>query len=374
MFKTRFAFLMVLTGCSGAVDGNTSIQKQKLDAADARARGIVAADACEQHGWYGDGVCDSFCAREDEDCVAKPGQGQPVVCALFIESKNGVCGRTPSDPCRFQDPDCNVNAGGSGAAGDTVCAAVLELPDGECRRRSTDPCRGQDPDCSPNGAGGSGGSGAGGAAGSGTAGAAGSGFAGNVNGGSDSGGADSGGGAAGGPPVDCDTRKITCETLIAVEPCPANTVRSVVGQCYGECVSIDRCAPRTIPPPDGSGGSTGGTGADCDVSKVTCQTFVPVVCPSGQVPTVSGSCFGPCVERASCAEIYECAPHKTTEKPPQCPDGQVPSIVNGKYDRCVSKNACIGSACLAYVEESDGVCSRPYNDPCRGQDPDCSPY
>ena len=52
----------------------------------------------------------------------------------------------------------------------------------------------------------------------------------------------------------------------------------------------------------------------------------------------------------------------------------MPRIVNGKYDICVDKAQCEPMACLAYIETSDGECKRLYNDPCRGQDPDCSAY
>lgn len=77
---------------------------------------------------------------------------------------------------------------------------------------------------------------------------------------------------------------------------------------------------------------------DCDTRKITCQTFAPVVCPEGTVPTVLEGCYGKCVPKSECA---------TEPKEPV--------------------------ACAAYIELSDGVCSRPKDDPCRGQDPDCVP-
>jgi hypothetical protein len=75
---------------------------------------------------------------------------------------------------------------------------------------------------------------------------------------------------------------------------------------------------------------------DCDVRKITCQTFAPVVCPDGKVPTVVDSCYGECVTKDQCAPIDEPV------------------------------------ACLAYSESPDGVCSRKDDDPCRSQDPDCN--
>ena len=40
---------------------------------------------------------------------------------------------------------------------------------------------------------------------------------------------------------------------------------------------------------------------DCDVRKITCQTFAPVVCPDGTVATVVDSCYGECVPKDQCA-------------------------------------------------------------------------
>ena len=45
---------------------------------------------------------------------------------------------------------------------------------------------------------------------------------------------------------------------------------------------------------------------------------------------------------------------------PDCAAGSAPSDPNQ------------GVACAAFIEVSDGVCSRPKDDPCKGQDPDCS--
>jgi hypothetical protein len=52
-------------------------------------------------------------------------------------------------------------------------------------------------------------------------------------------------GGAGGDLVDCDPRKITCKR--AAPTCGANEVPSVddAGNCYGDCVKIDRCACST---------------------------------------------------------------------------------------------------------------------------------
>lgn len=87
-----------------------------------------------------DGVCsrspDDPCKAQDPDCSTD----EPVACLLFIEESDGVCSRAPDDPCKGQDPDCT-------AAGPTVCAAFIEAPDGVCSRPANDPCKGQDPEC-----------------------------------------------------------------------------------------------------------------------------------------------------------------------------------------------------------------------------------
>jgi len=47
--------------------------------------------------------------------------------------------------------------------------------------------------------------------------------------------------------------------------------------------------------------------ADCDTSKVRCRRMAPQ-CPEGQVASVAGSCFGPCVavERCACSATIAC--------------------------------------------------------------------
>jgi len=122
-----------------------------------------------------DGVCsrspDDPCKAQDPDCSLD----EPTVCALFIEESDGVCSRSPDDPCKAQDPDCSLDEPVAcllyieapdgvcsrpaddpcraqdpectSAAGPTVCAAFIEAPDGVCSRPADDPCKGQDPEC-----------------------------------------------------------------------------------------------------------------------------------------------------------------------------------------------------------------------------------
>jgi hypothetical protein len=48
----------------------------------------------------------------------------------------------------------------------------------------------------------------------------------------------------------------------------------------------------------------------CDPAKILCKLAVPE-CPEGQVPSVSGSCYGPCVpvESCACTQESECPNH-----------------------------------------------------------------
>jgi hypothetical protein len=143
--KTKYltSLLFLVVACSGGQtsggDGGESVVELKKAAADAKANQAAQGDACQQHGWYGDGECDRFCAAVDSvDCTPTAGDAGGVVCALFIEEANGVCGRKPTDPCKSQDPDCD----------DIICTAIAREADGKCDTESNDPCLYyQDPDC-----------------------------------------------------------------------------------------------------------------------------------------------------------------------------------------------------------------------------------
>ncbi len=118
---------------------------------------------------------------------------------------------------------------------------------------------------------------------------------------------------------------------------------------------------------------------DCDTAQLRCQTFAAVICPDGQVPTVVNGCYGPCVDKSQCdgnSGTVNCDGSQITCQtfaPVTCPEGQIPSVVDHCYGPCVPVDQCEPVACLAYVEEPDGVCSRNPTDPCKSQDPDCKP-
>ncbi len=62
----------------------------------------------------------------------------------------------------------------------------------------------------------------------------------------------------------------------------------------------------------GSGGSaTGGSGGtagsvDCDPDAVLCKSMPPM-CNPGEVPSVQGDCWGPCVPILSCNPVADCS-------------------------------------------------------------------
>jgi len=153
-YLTGLVWLMV--ACSGGQtttgdNGGQSTAQLKKAAADAHANGSAQGDVCGEHGWYGDGECDTFCQDADtRDCAV----GGPTACALILENSNGSCDRKPDDPCISQDPDCVPNAvhptpgEPTGPSEPSLCPAILLLPDGVCMFDPKDPCAYEDPDCS----------------------------------------------------------------------------------------------------------------------------------------------------------------------------------------------------------------------------------
>ena len=139
---------LLLAACGGQASGGVSEQDQsalKKAAAESVANGTASGDACAKNGWYGDKVCDTFCADHDTDCV--PSNDKATVCAEFVEAPNGICSRKPDDPCIFQDPDCKQGTPPNAGSGAVVCATLSEVSDGKCGRPESDVCRWQDPDC-----------------------------------------------------------------------------------------------------------------------------------------------------------------------------------------------------------------------------------
>jgi len=68
-------------------------------------------------------------------------------------------------------------------------------------------------------------------------------------------------------------------------------------------------------------------GISCDPSKILCKRVAPQ-CPAGQVPSVSGSCYGPCVAVMYCT----CSPADATACPSTA-TGQA-ALCNAVTQRC----------------------------------------
>jgi hypothetical protein len=150
--------------------------------------------------------------------------------------------------------------------------------------------------------------GAGGAAGSvvdASAGTAGSSAAGG-SAGTSSGGSAGTGGSAGvpGAPPECASAQdcvvhadcCTCQSLAPGEPTPA--------VCDKTCL-VDVCTSMGSPALECIAGRCV-LDKTCDVSKVTCTSPAPV-CADGELPVVSGSCWGSgCIKASECSEVTDC--------------------------------------------------------------------
>jgi hypothetical protein len=142
------------------------------------------------------------------------------------------------------------------------------------------------------GSGGSSGAGAGGATG-GRGGATGGG-----RGGSSQAGAGGATGGAGGATQTGDGGAAACNLSCGpTEHCELVQVMCIRAPCPPQPTCVG-AADAAAPPP-----------VDCDARKILCKRVAPQ-CPDGQVPSVSGACYGDCVPIESCP----CA------APAECPD------------------------------------------------------
>jgi hypothetical protein len=154
---------------------------------------------------------------------------------------------------------------------------------------------------------GSGGTAGSGASGAGTGGAVAGGAA-NASGGSSPGGGGSASGGAAGAPGTGGTASCPPECFVN-NRCVAKC--GDAPQDYGCCpcpdgmVNVFSCSTVDA---GGNGGAGGGSGkTSCDTTKVLCKIATPM-CPSGQVVSVNGVCYGPCVpiEQCSCTKASDC--------------------------------------------------------------------
>jgi hypothetical protein len=140
------------------------------DCATSDSGEVVCALFIEESNGYCSRRADDPCIGQDPDCagsVPPSGGDDPIVCPAIAYEADGVCSRPASDPCRYLDPDCapadsgnsgsepgNPGQGGGSGAGmptePVACTLLIEEADGVCKREPTDPCIFQDPDCNVN--------------------------------------------------------------------------------------------------------------------------------------------------------------------------------------------------------------------------------
>lgn len=209
---------------------------------------------------------------------------------------------------------------------------------------------------------GSGGSVDGGSAGQGgVAGAGGSlGGAGGALGGS--GGSGSVAGAGGGIGAECQTAA-DCQLVSDCCRCEAEPKGTGVPACELFCV-IDQCGSKQIAPEEVAcvfGRCV--IDRSCDRSRVTCKIAEPV-CPEGSVPSVEGSCYGPCLPATECSAVTGCDDCTEPEVcvrneaqlqtygcvlPPQgCTKGSYCGCLGacvGPFGVCAESESAVGCAC-----------------------------
>lgn len=157
-------------------------------------------------------------------------------------------------------------------------------------------------DAGDSGAGGGGNAGSGGSAGQGGVGGAGAGGVGGVPGGSGGSGNAAG---AGGSGTECQTAA-DCQLVSDCCRCEAEPKRKADAPVCEQLCVIDQCGSKQIEP-DEVACVFGRCVIDrsCDRSRVTCKLAEPV-CPEGSVPSVEGSCYGPCLPATECSSVTGC--------------------------------------------------------------------
>lgn len=111
-YKVLFGMCLLALGCSDASSSKSgeSLSKAEFHAM-AKADGVgpgevcialygVECDLCAEQGWYGDGICDSFCALPDDDCSGDVDAGP-----AYDPCEGLSCGDTCT-LCDPNDPGC----------------------------------------------------------------------------------------------------------------------------------------------------------------------------------------------------------------------------------------------------------------------------
>ena len=126
--RFRIALMCFLLG--GCVQDTGEISKDEVAALGRADSG--EADLCEARGWYGDGECDTFCPRADEDC--------PDTCSG--ENPQGEC--TSDEQCG-EGQQCEIDGSPSGCSCQNgMWACTPDLSGGSCVD-ATNTCSGENP-------------------------------------------------------------------------------------------------------------------------------------------------------------------------------------------------------------------------------------
>jgi len=118
----------MLSACTQVGPAATSGAPSKAEAAALMTK-ADAPDYCEWFGWYGDGICDTFCANPDPDCAPaeeecfRSGCGGEICAA---ESVISTCEVKPESIC-LEGAICETQA--SGSCGFTLSAEAEECLD-----------------------------------------------------------------------------------------------------------------------------------------------------------------------------------------------------------------------------------------------------
>lgn len=123
----------------------------------------------------------------------------------------------------------------------------------------------------------------------------------------------------------CSGNPFECIQGVAGGACSDAITRSICAggrwQCANGQIPVSECACVGRPPGDCTCGPVGwqcatdaGTNLSCSPASVNCR-MLPPMCRSGEVPSVVGTCWGPCVSFDACAPIACTAENSSTVCP-----------------------------------------------------------
>lgn len=85
--NTRFALSALLFAACTSNGGEPDRPLTKDEARDLAGKGDHGVDYCELYDWYGDGICDDFCAKPDPDCATC--DATPSADEILVAVENG---------------------------------------------------------------------------------------------------------------------------------------------------------------------------------------------------------------------------------------------------------------------------------------------